>query len=253
MNIDRNLKLKVLAIITLLIITAAFLLQPIAQDKNYHQFADVTTILGIPNAWNVMSNIPFVVVGFIGLISLYKHHKTISRDSETIASQIFFIGMILTGFGSAYYHLAPTNETLIWDRLLMTISFMAFFSFVLSLHIDKKLGARVLWPLLTLGVVSVIYWAYTESMGVGDLRFYAVIQFFPMILIPVVLILFPVTRYKQTYLWWVISLYAIAKVLELYDDQIYQLLSISGHSLKHMVAALTGVTVLQAIRSKAHR
>ena len=43
------------------------LLPPIAQDPTYHQFADQRTLLGIPNFWNVVSNLPFVLVGAMGL------------------------------------------------------------------------------------------------------------------------------------------------------------------------------------------
>lgn len=253
MDFNRAVKIKALLIFTLVIIAAVFLFEPVAQDPSYHQFADVATRAGIPNIWNVLSNIPFVVVGLIGLIGLNKQSMSIWRDSNTMTCHLFFIGMIFTGIGSAFYHLAPTNESLLWDRLPMTISFMAFLSLILSLHIDKQFGARALWPLITLGLLSVMYWAYTESIGEGDLRFYAVIQFLPMVIIPMVMFLFPQASYKQTYIWMVIALYAAAKALELYDNEIYQLLNISGHSLKHIIASLAGIAILQAIRSTIHR
>ena len=43
------------------------LLPSIPQDQHYHQFADQRALLGIPNFWNVVSNIPFIAIGAVGL------------------------------------------------------------------------------------------------------------------------------------------------------------------------------------------
>lgn len=103
---------------------------------------------------------------------------------------VFFVGIFLTGIGSTYYHLNPSNETLFWDRLPMTISFMAFFTIVISEFISKKLGTNLFIPLLTSGIFSLLYWQITESKGVGDLRFYVLVQFLPIILISAILIIY---------------------------------------------------------------
>lgn len=249
MALDHHTKLKLLLALTLAFIASVSLLDPIPQDPGYHRFADATTIAGIPNSWNVLSNIPFIVVGIFGLAGMHKRRREITNGNDILSCRIFFTGMILTGFGSGYYHLAPANETLLWDRLPMTISFMALFSFILSHHINRQFGRKILWPLLTLGILSVIYWAYTESTGHGDLRFYAVIQFLPVIIIPITLFLFPVTTYKPKYIWMVIALYVLAKGLEHFDHGTYQLTGMGGHSLKHVAAAITGIAFLQAVRS----
>lgn len=249
---SRSMKLKILLVLTVVILSAVFFVEPVSQDTNYHQFADVVAAIGIPNVWNVLSNIPFILIGVLGFVKSRKFFQDKPHEAYQTTCLIFFIGLVLTGFGSAYYHLSPTNETLLWDRLPMTISFMAFFSFILSFHLNKKLGATALWPLLIIGMLSVIYWAYTESIGFGDLRFYAVVQFLPIILIPVLLTLFPVSNYQQKYVWLLIALYVVAKLMEHFDADIYHVLSISGHTIKHVIAAFSGIAFLWVVSSISH-
>src|SRR3984957_8411077 len=43
------------------------LLLPLPRDQGYHDFADQRILLGVPNFWNVVSNIPFIVIGALGL------------------------------------------------------------------------------------------------------------------------------------------------------------------------------------------
>src|SRR5262249_40874216 len=87
----------------------------IPQSQAYHQFADQRTLLGIPNFWNVVSNLPFIAVGAVGLWGY--------RDKPAII--VIFAGIFLTGFGSAYYHWNPNDGTLFWDRLPMALAFSA--------------------------------------------------------------------------------------------------------------------------------
>ncbi len=250
---SRSIKLKILVVLTVVILAAVSFVNPVAQDVGYHQFADVITALGIPNVWNVLSNIPFVVIGIVGIVKVRKHFLRTPHEYYELSCQIFFMGLILTGIGSAYYHLAPTNETLFWDRLPMTISFMAYFSFIVSFHVNQRAGAAALWPLLVIGMASVLYWSYTEAAGVGDLRFYAVVQFLPMILIPLVLIMFPVSSYQQKYMWMLIALYLASKLTENFDADIYHFVGISGHTIKHVIAAFSGVAFLLAVLSIGRR
>lgn len=250
---SHSMKLKILVTLVAVMLSVVFFVEPIAQDTRYHQFADVFNAIGIPNIWNVLSNIPFVLIGVFGLLKSRKYFLDKPHEAYQMTCQIFFIGLILTGFGSAYYHLSPTNETLVWDRLPMTISFMAFFSFVISFHINQKLGAMALWPLLVIGVASVFYWSYTEGAGAGDLRFYAVVQFLPIILIPMILIMFPVSNYQQKYVWLLIALYVVAKLMENFDANIYHFLSISGHTIKHVIAAFSGIAFLLVVTSISRR
>ncbi len=244
-----NTRLIILQVLTIVILVTVFFVEPIPQDAGYHQFADGYTKMGIPNAWNVLSNIPFVIIGIFGFVIAKKYLSEKSLAVHKMPIMIFFIGLILTGFGSAYYHLLPTNETLLWDRLPMTVSFMAFFSFILSFHLNQRLGRAALWPLVFIGALSVFYWSYTEAMGFGDLRFYAIVQFLPIILIPLILLLFPVSNYQQKYVWLILGLYLAAKLMENFDADIYHILNVSGHTIKHIIAAFSGVFFLLAVWS----
>ena len=120
------------------------LLPPIPQDQSYHQFADQRTLLGTPHFWNVVSNLPFVAIGAMGLWQF-------RRDPATI---VLFLGILLTGFGSAYYHWNPNDRTLFWDRLPMALSFMAILAIAIEERLNAKLGAVLLWPLIAIGVLS---------------------------------------------------------------------------------------------------
>ncbi len=242
-------KIKIVFGLVIAAIAVVFVVEPIPQNLAYHRFSDTNTLWGIANFWNVLSNFPFMVVALYGLIAMRRLDKNSLEGVERTVSGIFFIGLFFTGIGSGYYHLSPSNSTLVWDRLPMTIAFMAFFTFVLSMHLGKKTGSLLLWPLIMIGIVSVFYWDYTESIGAGDLRFYAMIQFLPMLLIPAIVLMFPTASYNTASVWAVIAVYFAAKVSEYFDYQLYELIGMSGHSLKHVIAALSGIAFLYAIKS----
>jgi hypothetical protein len=223
-------------VLALLALTAAslaglLLLGSIVQDQSYHEFADQRTFFGIPNFWNVVSNCPFAVIGAVGLWQF-------RRDP---AIDVLFLGILLTGFGSSYYHLDPNDRTLFWDRLPMATSFMAILAISIEERIDAKAGAVLLWPLIAVGVFSLLLWRWT-----GDLRLYGWVQFFPCLVLPLLFLLFP-AKYSGTSYWLIAAaLYALAKLFEFYDAEIYSAGSIlSGHTLKHFAAASACVAVLR--------
>lgn len=212
------------------------LLPPIPQDPHYHEFADQRTLLTIPNFWNVVSNLPFVLVGGAGLRK-FRH--------DPIPAMLF-LGILLTGFGSAYYHWYPNDDTLFWDRLPMTLVFMAILSTIIEERVSAKAGTILLWPLLATGIFSLLLWRWT-----GDLRLYVWAQFFPLLVLPILLLLFP-PKYTGTSYWFVaIGLYALAKLLEFYDDPIHSAGSaLSGHTLKHLVSASACFVVLRYFQTR---
>lgn len=231
-------RLWLLAAVAVLGGVVVYSLGPVPQDAAYHAFADQRTLFGVPNFWNVVSNLPFLLVGIAGILVLRSRRAGGTLPELRPAFFAFFIGSALVAFGSGYYHLAPNNETLVFDRLPMTIAFMGFFSLILGEHLDPKLGRRSLLPLLIVGTASVLYWWITESRGHGDLRPYALVQYLPIVLIPLILILFPSRLTNVRLIWGVLAAYALAKVLEYFDLPIYRSLGISGHTLKHLVAAI---------------
>jgi hypothetical protein len=207
------------------------MLPKIPQDQAYHLFADQRTLLGIPNFWNVVSNIPFVAVGAVGL----------ARFRNNIATIVLFLGFVLTGIGSAYYHWAPTDGTLFWDRLPMTISFAAIFSLIAEERVGRTVGSILLWPMLLIGVASLLIWLWTD-----DLRLYFWEQFFPGVVLMALFALFP-ARYTHAHYWLIaVGLYALAKLFEFTDYQIYSFGNLlSGHTLKHLAAAAACFVILR--------
>ena len=165
--------------------------------------------------------------------------KSVRSISEIKPAYIlFFVGVSLVAFGSGYYHLWPSNQTLVWDRLPMTIAFMALFSIIIAEFVSLRLGKLALWPLVVFGGFSVVYWHVTELGGHGDLRLYALVKFLPMILIPLMLLLFKPKFSEVSGYWLLMFAYVLAKLFEHYDEATYHLFSfISGHSLKHIIAA----------------
>lgn len=223
----------------------------VPQDPAYHQFSDTRRLLGIPNFWNVASNLPFLLVGAAGLVYVQRHAAAICVAGLEIAYAVFFAGILLTAFGSSHYHLAPGNETLVWDRLPMTIGFSALVSIIVGEFVSVRAGRRLLVPLLLLGFGSVEYWAWTEAHGVGDLRPYAIVQFLPMLLIPLVLLCYQPVHGRTRYFWWMILFYFLAKLLEYLDGAIFELGHLlSGHSLKHVAAAATPAIFLFALSKR---
>jgi Ceramidase len=233
-------KLAGLFIFGMLAIVVVAFMQPIPQDLAYHNFVDQRELFGVPNFWNVASNVPFVIAGLLGLLLLVKQQPLVGGLTELLpAYQVFFAGVLLTGFGSAYYHLDPSNASLVWDRLPMTLAFMAFFAMIVGEYLAPGVGRALLWPLLLVGVLSIVYWHMTERAGHGDLRPYALVQFLPMVLIPLILLMFRSRLNGSIFIWGMIAAYVVSKIAEYYDAQIFASLGmLSGHSIKHIVAAV---------------
>ena len=224
---------------------ALLLVPAVAQDRGYHHFSDCRKIASVPNFYNVISNFLFLIFGSVGLfITLYLRERT-TKDLMLPANLSFFTGIFLTGIGSSYYHLDPSLDTLVWDRLPMTITFMAFFSIIISEHIDLVAGRKFLPHLLFLGIMSVVYWYKTEQNGQGDLRPYILVQFLPLLLIPIILLLFRSESQFAFYYWCMLLVYALAKTFECFDAEVFSCAKIiSGHSLKHLFASLTPLIYL---------
>ncbi len=220
---------------------------PIAQDPAYHRFADRSVVAGIPHAGDVLSNAAFLLAGAAGLAFLgTSRARSAFRDPrERTPYALFFLGILGTAFGSAWYHLAPDTGRLFWDRLPMAVAFLALAAAVLADRVSVDLSARILWPLLALGAASVVYWRLTEQAGRGDLRPYALVQYDTVAAIALVLLLYPARQTGGGLLWAAAGGYALAKVFELADEPILRATgAVSGHTLKHVAAGLASGCVL---------
>ena len=222
----------------------AIFVPPVPQSQSYHQFADRRSLrqlipplsfVNIPNALDVLSNIPFLIIGLYGLYMLLSPKTIVFLTSfEKIGWTIFFISVAFVSLGSGYYHLNPSNGTLVWDRLPMTIGFSSLLGLLIDERINPIFGKSLFPFLLVAGFASCAYWYYHD-----DLRAYILVQFFPMFYIPLLLLVSsPVYSHTLFYVYACI-LYTLAKVSEVADKQIFRLTSnqMSGHTLKHILAA----------------
>lgn len=220
--------------------------EPIPQDRGYHLFADARRCLGIPNFGNIVSNGLFLLVGVAGI-----RHCRRRREGAWCAWLVFFAGVALVFFGSSWYHRAPDDDTLVWDRLPMTIGFMALFAALVSEHLGSRMEARMeahlLVAALAVGVCSVFWWQWS-----GDLRIYIWVQGAPLLTIPYLIAAFPGRYDRRHYLLYGAGLYALAKVAELHDHEIYTVTAaaISGHSAKHLLAALAVFCVQRMLQTR---
>ncbi len=245
-------RIAILIAVAGLIVVALALSPRIPQAQEYHQFADQRALLGIANALNVLSNLALLLVGAAGLWFLTGHRGVFLEPSERLPYFIFFVGVALTCFGSGYYHLAPDDHRLVWDRLPMTIGFTALFAAILGERVGLRAGLRGLPIFLLVGLASVLYWIWTEDAGHGDLRPYLFVQLFPVVAIPLLVVLFPPRYTRGADLAWVVAFYVLAKILETFDAAVFSLTGhlASGHTLKHLAAAVAVWFVLRMLQKR---
>jgi hypothetical protein len=226
-----------------------FRFPPIPQPASYHHFADQRRWLGIPNFANVISNAAFAIVGICGILFIRRHSQKAFLDPRERWPYLgVFIGLSLTAFGSAYYHLAPNNAHLVWDRLPMTIVFGSLVAALIVERISVRAGLQLLPWFILLGAASVVQWYWDEIHGRGDLRIYAAVQLYSALALLLALLLPP--RYSRSREFAVVfGFYVLAKIFETADRQIFAFHHfVSGHTLKHLAAAAAGYWILRMLQ-----
>ncbi len=222
----------------------------IAQDPAYHLFADSRRLLGIPNALDVLSNAAFAAAGLAGL-SVASRSRALRRRPERLAWFVLFGGVVAVALVSARYHLSPSNETLFWDRLAMSVAFAGLVSALLAERVDELVAVALLRPMVAAAIASVVFWIATEEAGVGDLRPYLFVQLASLALVPAAIALFRGPR-GSTFAWAAAAgLYAAAKVAEVCDRAVLRATgAVSGHTLKHLAAAAAVGVLAAALRRR---
>jgi hypothetical protein len=223
---------KILGFLAMLAAVALLLLLygPIAQLADYHRFADTRTLLGLGNFSDTASNVPFLLIGVAGIAWWLVQ----PARERSLAWLSVFAGAIGCCFGSWAYHQNPNDATLVWDRLPIALTFMAFFVAILEDHYGRDVTPKLILPALILGAAGVFYWRATS-----DLRLYLWTQIVPLLAVPMALLLFPARHTHRGWYGAILACYALAKLTEIWDFQIFAATgrSISGHTLKHLLAA----------------
>ena len=262
---SRKLRIRIVVTIALAMIAALFLFPPIPQSELYHQFADQRALIGVPNFLNVASNFLFLFIGALGIRAVLqsgsespamaggKGGRFIDRR-EKWPYLIFFVSVAMTAFGSAYYHFKPSDGTLLWDRIPMAIGFMALVSATIGERVGVNAGTRGLLPLTVLGAGSVICWSVTQNRWHGDLRPYVLVQFGSVIVLLLLVGLFPARYTRGGDLIAALGIYAFAKMFEALDRPVFALGGmVSGHTLKHIAAAVSAYCMLRMIQLREPR
>jgi hypothetical protein len=240
------------ALLTIFGIMAALLLGPIHQPRNYNDFADQTVLLGIPHGHDVLSNLGFALVAAWGWIGLHPRRDDPALRRGWCGYRLFLLGLFLTAAGSAYYHLAPDNQRLVWDRIPIALACAGLLAGVRAetkpdTHISLYAAAVAL-----LALVSVAWWHFTDQpQRPGDLGPYLLLQLSPLVLIPLWQAIYGAPRLDRICFGVAILLYVLAKVAELWDHDILAALGwISGHTLKHLLATLGAFVLVARLRGR---
>lgn len=230
----------------------AWALPPVAQPPGYHDFADQRACAGLPNCLDTASNVFFVLAGAAGLWRLRRGAPAFRDRRELLPYRLFFVGAILIGFGSGYYHLDPGNGRLLWDRLAMMLAFMAWFAAIVGERVGPAAGRRLLPLLVAAGLASALWWGWSEAQGRGDLRFYVLMQLLPALLVPLLLWLYAPRYGDDRGILAVVGLYLLAFGFDLADRTVFGLTGgvVSGHTLKHLVAALAVYVAARHLRRR---
>jgi hypothetical protein len=249
----RERRLWLLGLLALAVILAIALLPPFPDPRLFASLADQRTLFGIPNFFDVASNAAFLLVGTWGLYFVASHRgRAFSHPAEKWPYAFLFLSVALTGIGSAYYHLAPDDARLMWDRLPIALGFMALLSAVIAERIGVRLGLYMLWPLLFAGAASVLYWRWSLLNGAEDVLPYAAVQYGAIAALVIIALLYRSPYTRGADLLGVVALYGAAKAAEALDAQIYALGEIlSGHTLKHLFAALAVWWLLRMLQLRS--
>ena len=226
------------------LVGVALLAPGFTQPAGYHGFADQRGWGAIPHALNVLSNLPFAIGGVWGLWALQRAPRAALLPVERSMAALFFAGLVLTSFCSGWYHWLPNNAGLALDRVGMAVAFAGLLGLAAADRISARAGQAVGWGVLVLALLAVAVSALT-----GNVLPWALVQFGGVVLVVVLVFVKPVPGAMGVSIGLTIALYALAKVFEHFDAQVYTLTGevLSGHSLKHLVASLAAWPVLAAV------
>jgi hypothetical protein len=228
---SRNARLAGISAVAALATLVVVVQGPILRTFDEYAFADQRALLGLPHALNVLSNLPFAWVGWLG----WRRARAL-EPAQRRAARLTFLAIASVTLGSSWYHLAPAPERLLLDRLSITLAFATLTAWVLGDRLGERWGRVTLVPLVALSLAALFTW-FGEGDGGGDLRGYVLTQLLPLLVVPLLLLSFPGALETRRFAW-ALALYGLAKLCELLDAELYAFGGVaSGHTLKHLLAA----------------
>jgi len=227
-------------LVTAIVCGAMLIHGPIAQLAHYNEFADQSALFGIARGGDVLSNVGFALVALWGIVRLWPLRYHPALLAGRYGYSLFLLGLLSTAFGSGYYHLAPDNARLVWDRLPIALACAGLLAAVRAENLPNENGKTVATLLAVSAIISVDWWRVTDLYGaIGDLRPYLLFQLLPLLLIPLWQAIYRAPPADRLAFGAALLAYVAAKFAELNDRQIFDALgSISGHTLKHLLATL---------------
>lgn len=226
---------------------------PVPQPASYHLFADGRLLAGaVPHAGDVLTNLAILAAGLLAIV--LRPRMSVS-PGERPAVLMLIVGTFLTAAGSAYYHWAPSNGTLVWDRLPMMLTIPPALVLVLFDRVNPSFARAALWPFVVFATASVVWWTASEAMGREDVLLYLMVRYL-MPLAVIYLVVF--RRSRHTASGWLVAAIVCegaASLSEHYDRQIYAATDgiASGHNLKHVVVAVALAYVFAWLRFRRPR
>jgi len=211
---------------------------PIHQTPGYHAFADRRALLGIPNAGDVLSNLAIAAAGLWGFWRVRERAAREALGAAWPGYALFFAALALTALGSGYYHWAPDNARLVWDRLPIALACAGVIAGARADTVARAQGPWVTVALAVVAIAGVYWWTWTDARGSDDLGPYLLFQAAPVLMIPFWQAHARSPRGERIAFLIAIVLYGLAKAAELADHPVFEAIGlVSGHTLKHLFAA----------------
>ncbi len=237
-----------------LLAVAALFYGPVAQLPNYHNFADQNTLFGIAHFIDVATNLGFLSVALLGFFVVLRAKNHLTFRHSYLGYLLFLAGLLLTALGSSFYHLAPNNETLIWDRLPIALLCAGLLAAVYGETHHQNIN-KITPALAAYAVLSVFWWYGSILFGKDDLRLYLFLQILPLVLIPLWQSIFKRPARERVNFALAMSFYVAAKVTETFDHEIAdfftaQNILMTGHGLKHLLAAIAALLIVWELKMR---
>jgi hypothetical protein len=233
------------------LLLAALFAPHLAQPGHAHDFADRRALWSIPCALDVLSNLPFAVAGWLGLLAVRRVPAGALHTIQRACANLFFVGLLVTAAGSAWYHQSPVDLGLAIDRGAMSVAFAGLLGLLAATRISARAGASLAVGLLVLAPVSVLVCLHT-----GNVLPWALVQFGGIALLLLVLATGKPLPGALPVRWSLVLLaYAVAKLFEVNDHAVYEATGqlFSGHTLKHVIAAFAAWPVIAALAVRSER